>query len=411
MALSSSDYQKYKNRVQNVAQQDLYADINFQNAELFKKNINSQQIQQGLSYNTSQQTLKRQLNNNINRILYEQQGGLIGTSALKQMIQDQQQAGLAIAQTSNSYAQAQQQANMQLNQANLTEQQIQDQYTQQEANRAYQEDLQQNLDAEGKSNRISSAVFGSLGAIGAILSFIPPLAPLGLALDVVAGTGMIGTDIYNDIKNPSSGNITQTVLDTGLAGLSLIPGISALRGLTKVKNVKPLLLGYTEPGNIANPFINNITKNETTIALHNNMQGIPQLENEVALNTSKINKNTTSKIEQLKNISPKSIGKSLSKSIIGKSSFERSQLAQERFRNSTNNLIGARRILSATKSVTGTISRGVGRGVFLGGTHYITNNILNKYLSNDTTLDSTQLKWRQIFDELNIPNNLRPQGL
>lgn len=406
MAISKSDLDKYKSRVQNSAQQDLYSDINFQNAELFKQNIRSQQIQQGLSFNSFNQNLKRQINNQANRILYEQQGGLTGSSALRQMIETQQQAGTALAQTSNSYAQSQQQANQELNQANLTEQQLQEQYTTQEATKAYQEDLQQGEDSQSRSNRISSAIFGGLGALGAVLSFIPFTAPIGLALDVISGVGMVGTDIYNDIQNPSGGNITQTILDTGLAGLSLIPGVSALRSAEK-----PLLLGYTNFEKEGTTFINSLVRNETTFGtqgaeLSDVMANAKSLRKAKSLETAE---NIETKIPN--KLSIKGVLNSTKKSIIGKSTYDRSLLAGQRFKSATSNVIGARQLWNGTRSVTGTIARGLGRGAFLGGTHYITNNILNNYLSNDNVLNTTRDRWQQIFDQLNIPPNLRPRGL
>lgn len=449
MALNNNDLQKYKNRVTGLVQQDLFSDVNFQKAELFKQNVRSQQIQQGLSLNSYNNDIRRQLNNAANGIVQESQNGLIGTSALRQLLSNAQQAGQSIAQTSNSYIQSQNQASQQLAQANLAEENLQQQYTTEETTKAYQQDLQTGVDAEGRKARISSGVFGVLGALGAILSFIPFTAPLGLALDVASGAGLVGTDIYNVATNPNGATGTQLALDTAFAGLSLIPGISAIRGLSNEArlgeqgleataagiNSTTRLLGYSEVGTAKNPFISQLATEEGQFGTL--QTAIPSFEGQYVENINRINTAssideasaiaqqsgfTTSEINQIKNelnVAEKPETKSLlirfknslHEKARSKGTFQRSQAAQERFQKATNNLIGARRILAGGRSIVGTVARGVGRGVLLGGTHYITSNILNSYLGSNNTINATQLKWQQIFDELNIPANLRPPGL
>lgn len=461
MAINNNDFQKYKNKVQGAVQQDIYSDINFQKTELFKQNIRSQQLQQGLSYNSYQNDIRRQLNNAANGILQQSQNGLIGSSALREMLANSQQAGQAISQTANSYAQSQMQANLQLSNANNEEQQLQQQYTLQEANKAYQADLQAGVDSEGRSARISSAVFGGLGALGAILSFIPLTAPFGLALDVISGAGMIGTDIVQESLNPTAGNATQLGIDTLFAGLSIIPGISAVKGLSKASKlehglepgleattaamkltglerntirtgsnlsklgaelgteVNPKLFYGAEqakvsgllPYNPAPPGSINVTK--SSIINRNYSEFNQQLNNANSIEkVEQIAKNSNLTTSELKNIETEVTselakeGKNvenktafltkyknkLINSVLGKSTYERSFLAQQRFTNRTNTLIGARRVLAGSKSIAGTVARGVGRGVFLGGTHYITNKMLNSYLPGNNTINATQLK-------------------
>lgn len=462
MARNNNEFLQYKNRVQGAVERDLLQDVNFQNAELFKNNIYNQQVNQGLSYNEYVNNLRRQVNDNANQILMEQQNGLTTGSALRQEIQTQQQAGSAFAGTANSFSQSQRAATNQLVQANRQQDQLRESYTLQEAQQMYEQDLAEGRATDSSRRRTTSAIFGAFGALGAVLSFIPPLAPLGLGLDVISAAGMIGTSAYEVSQNPSSGNLTQLGIDTLFAGLTLVPGISALRNASKMKaagNISKAaetteiagLLGrptapaaqrLAAPANAeARSFIAgsegvqalnyptaikdiNSASNLNTAMKVTQQAGLTQKETktivkEVAEETGK----TVADIEKGTDIGALTKYKNKAHEYLKrKSTYDRMQAAQTRRINRAEslwaktpdtlggNLITSGRLLS--RSVTGSLIRGAGRGVAIGGTRYFSSNILNKYLpgnSNEET--TTQIAWRKTFDELGIPQYLRPKGM
>lgn len=239
MATKNPNIDAYRNRVTGAVQRDLLSDVNYQNADLFKRNIAQTQITQGLSYNQYLQGVRRKLNDTTNGLLMQQQQGLVESSALRNQIQVQQDAGTAISGTANSYAQSQAEANRQISQATSTQSQIEEQYRIQEATNLYNEDLS-NAQGGANQNRLKySSIFGGISALGGLLSLIPITAPIGAALDLAGGVGMLATGITQAANNPTGGNFAQLAIDTLFAGMSIAPAIGVLgRGVRNLKTAE-----------------------------------------------------------------------------------------------------------------------------------------------------------------------------
>ena len=505
MARNNNLFTDYKNKVQGAVQRDLLQDVNFQNAELFKQNIYKSQVNQGLSYNQYQANIRRKLNNSVNGIIYNQQLGLTGSSGLRQQVQVQQDAGLAISGTANSYAQTQQEATDQLNQADYTQSQLRQQYTEQEANQLYQSDMNDAAARDSASRRKYSAIFGGIGALGAILSFIPFTAPLGAALDIAAGVGMATTSAVQLGYHPNAANGIQFGLDTLFAGFSMVPGISALRsteslvgrevsgalrigadtGISRGTNIveKQFETRFAEPveealfngttrattnsrglsTDLVEPFPNDFnlpnsvrTNRLTTgrqfpaldTALRNSPvkagQGIPSEVQDAWINSirqtntvddvidvssriipnkeleqtvSEVAKETGQSVNEIKNSTDPGVVLKMKNKLFDsfkfKSTYDRSLAAKQRLTTRVGDKIGSRKVISAFRSGLGTATRGVARGAFIGGGRYVSSSILNNYLGQNGTseVSITKLQWRKTFDDLGIPQSMRPAGL
>lgn len=425
----NNELENYRNRVKGYVQRDILSDINYQNADLFKRNIYNEQIKQGLSYNQWQNNIRRQINDTANGILLQQQGGLTGSGALRQRIGIQQQAGIAVAGTANSFAQSQQQANQQITQANLTQRQIEEGYTQQEANRLYQEDIEESVSADKSRKRTASAVFGGLSALGSILSFIPFTAPLGLALDVIGGAGMVATSATETALNPTAGNFTQLGIDTLFAGLSIIPGINAVKNTKNLKTISNIPLGLPTPKtnfvagkeglerlNISSSIVSDLNNANTGNKLTNIAEKIGMTTKETQSIFSDVGKTFGKTAEEIaKSKDPNIILKTKNyiwDKIKMKSTFEKSTNFANRASAKAGDLIDSRRIISYAKSGLWSATKGVAKGALVGGARNISSNILNSYMPGESKeLTATQITWRKIFDDLGIPQNLRPAGL
>ena len=441
------------NNVQGLTQSKLYNDSNYQQADLFKQNVKSQQVQQGLSFNTWQANINRQINNAFSGIFQEQQQGLTGNSALKQMIQTQQQAGTAIAQTTNNYFQSQQEAYRQIDEANLEQETLRKQYSIEAGQELYAQDLQDERATEDRDRKISSGIFGGIQALGGLLSLIPFTAPVGLALDAIGAAGMVGTSAAYLAKNPSTGSGLQFGIDTLFAGLSLIPGLGAASAAAKVGGAEakfglrtattleeslntgitgeqivnstlPSLNRAKELNQVVSPTV----KYGNVIDRINSAKTIEQVEvaaeqsgltvDEIAKARGLSLKGSTKTAKDLKNSDDIGIvtkfKNQVHKNLQKRGSFARSVAAENRRTVKLNNIVNSRSILSkfnanARWATGGVIRAGIRGGVTFGGRYILSG--LTSNIGNNPKINATNARWTEIFNQLNIPQNLRPAGL
>lgn len=405
--------QQYKNRVKGAVERDLLLDVNFQNAELFKRNIYQNQINQGLSYNQYQSGIKRKINDAITGMSFDQQRGFIGSSAIKQQIKLQQDAGTAISGTANSFYQSQLEASNQLSKANASQKQLEEQYTEQEALKMYEEDIA-NVSAQEKSTRQKyNAIFGSIAAAGTLLSLIPVTAPIGLLFDAIGGLGMVGTGIAQVAENPSGGNIAQLGLDIGFAGLSLIPGISAVRAANKTSFIAGSE-GIKVTKNFAKNFKDiNTSKNLKDAFRAAKKSGLPKNEAEKIM--SDIAKGVGKTVEEVsKDINNPNIFMKFQNATYDW--FKKGGTYNKSLKNRDvwKNKVVKDNIISPTKALkygAWRLTKSAGKGLVVGGARTISGNILNSYLGKSKEISTTQALWEQTFDELGIPQYMRPKGL